>query len=231
MVDPDNIDDVIDDVPARLSASAFLASALVAALSAAIIYNTLFLQHGLRSSDGGMLSAGADKLTVEIGPSGTQSITVRVDPLVEAVQRELVQSGFYAGPIDGLSGRRTRLAIAAYQKANGLQPTGEASQDLVDQIRLTREILAASGATDSAGLPQRSDPIRRVQIGLSELGYLPGQVDGFLGEQTRDAIRQFEYGRRLPSYGVLQKLSRALRVSAGVLVDEPVPPSARKKGK
>jgi peptidoglycan hydrolase-like protein with peptidoglycan-binding domain len=141
---------------------------------------------------------------------------VRVDPIVEEVQRELVQTGFYAGPVDGLPGKRTKLAIASYQKANGLEANGVASQELIDHIRLTREILAASGATDTAGLPQRADPIRRVQTGLAELGYLPGTIDGFLGGQTRDAIRQFERDRGLPVTGdVTEALIAELAKTAG----------------
>jgi len=216
-VTADSIDGVVDDVPARFGVSAFLTSALVAALSAAILYNTLFLQDGIRNPGEATGSLGATRLTVEAPKDSTPAaIIVRVDPMVEAVQRELAQSGFYTGPVDGLDGRRTRTSIAAYQKANGLNPTGEASQDLIDHIRLTREIVAASGMTDEAGLPQRSDPIRRVQTALAELGYLPGTIDGFLGEQTRDAIRQFERDRGLPVTGdVTEALVAELAKTSG----------------
>jgi peptidoglycan hydrolase-like protein with peptidoglycan-binding domain len=216
-VNPESIDGVIHDVPARIGASAFLTSALVAALWGAIIYNVLFLQGSVRSSGEQATSLGATRLTVEApSDAAPAAIVVRVDPMVEAVQRELALSGFYTGPVDGLPGRRTKTSIAAYQKANGLAPTGEASQDLVDHIRLTREIVAASGMTDETGLPQRSDPIRRVQSVLSELGYLPGTIDGFLGEQTRDAIRQFERDRHLPVTGdVTEALMAELAKTSG----------------
>jgi len=211
------IDDGQDEVPARFSASAFLTSALVAALSGAILYNALFLQSGLRNSDGEDTgSLGATRLTIEAPKDAAPDIIVRVDPLVEAVQRELALSGFYTGPVDGLPGRRTKTSIAAYQQANALDPTGEASQDLIDHIRLTREIVAASGMTDETGLPQRSDPIRRVQTALAELGYLPGTIDGFLGEQTRVAIRQFERDRGLPITGdVTEALVAELAKTSG----------------
>jgi peptidoglycan hydrolase-like protein with peptidoglycan-binding domain len=216
-VNPESIDGVIHDVPARIGASAFLTSALVAALWGAIIYNVLFLQGSVRSSGEQATSLGATRLTVEApSDAAPAAIVVRVDPMVEAVQRELALSGFYTGPVDGLPGRRTKTSIAAYQKANGLAPTGEASQDLVDHIRLTREIVAASGMTDETGLPQSSDPIRRVQSVLSELGYLPGTIDGFLGEQTRDAIRQFERDRHLPVTGdVTEALMAELAKTSG----------------
>ncbi len=213
----DSVEGVIDDVPSRISASAFLTSALVAALWGAILYNVLYLQQGARGSGESAATFGATRLTVE-APSDAAStaIVVRVDPIVEAVQRELALSGFYTGPVDGLPGRRTKISIAAYQKANGLDATGEASEELVDQIRLTREIVAASGMTDEKGVPQSSDPIRRVQTVLAELGYLPGTIDGFLGEQTRDAIRQFERDRNLPITGnVSEALMAELAKTSG----------------
>jgi peptidoglycan hydrolase-like protein with peptidoglycan-binding domain len=213
----ESVEGVIDEVPARIGASAFLASALVAALWGAILYNVLFLQESGRNPGEVTNSLGATRLTVEApGDAAPASIVVRVDPTVEAVQRELALSGFYTGPVDGLPGRRTKTSIAAYQKANGLDPTGEASEELVDHIRLTREIVAASGMTDEKGVPQSSDPIRRVQMVLAELGYLPGNIDGFLGEQTRDAIRQFERDRHLPVTGdVTEALMAELAKTSG----------------
>ena len=40
-----------------------------------------------------------------------------------------------------------------------------------------------------------------VQTGLAELGYRPGTIDGFVGEATRRAIREFEMDRGLPLTG------------------------------
>ncbi|MFO0992423.1 MAG: peptidoglycan-binding domain-containing protein [Hyphomicrobiales bacterium] len=213
----ESVNGVIDDVPARIGASAFLTSALVAALWGAILYNVLYLQEGVPGSGDQTSSLGSTHLTVEApSDAAPAAIVVRVDPMVEAVQRELALSGFYTGPVDGLPGRRTKTAIVAYQNANALDPTGEANQELVDHIRLTREIVAASGMTDEKGVPQSSDPIRRVQMVLSELGYLPGTIDGFLGEQTRDAIRQFERDRHLPITGdVTEALMAELAKTSG----------------
>ena len=81
---------------------------------------------------------------------------------------------------------------------------------------MTREIVAAAGIVDEKGVPQSSDPIRRVQTVLAELGYLPGTIDGFLGEQTRVAIRQFERERGLPITGdVTEALMAELAKTSG----------------
>ena len=47
------------------------------------------------------------------------------DPLVEAVQRKLVERGYDPGTIDGLMGWRTRDAIRKFQRSAGLLDTGE----------------------------------------------------------------------------------------------------------
>jgi len=49
--------------------------------------------------------------------------------------------------------------------------------------------------------------IRFVQSRLAKLGFSPGPIDGVFGEQTREAIRQFEGTRKIPVTG---EISRAL---------------------
>jgi peptidoglycan hydrolase-like protein with peptidoglycan-binding domain len=54
---------------------------------------------------------------------------------IAALQRELTGKGFYDGPVDGISGTRTRAAISAYQQAAGLDVTGEPTATILDYIR------------------------------------------------------------------------------------------------
>ncbi len=46
-------------------------------------------------------------------------------PLIAQVQRKLARMGYDPGPIDGRLGPATRTAIAKFQKANNMPPTGE----------------------------------------------------------------------------------------------------------
>lgn len=49
-----------------------------------------------------------------------------------------------------------------------------------------------------AGDPSPSSPVVvEIQKGLARLGYEPGPIDGIVGSQTRNAIRQFERDHRL----------------------------------
>ena len=59
--------------------------------------------------------------------------------------------------------------------------------------------MARTETTGSIGPDEAT--VKQVQTGLSELGYLPGPIDGTLGETTRQAIREFEGDRRLPVSG------------------------------
>lgn len=202
-----------DDAP-RLGVSTIVVALTVAALSVAIVYNTLtqsappaaIAQNGISDSDP---ITGSTRVTVDAGSDDQAgTVTLRYDTTVESVQRELSASGLYSGQVDGVSGRRTKLAIIAYQRANGLDETGQASDDLIEHIRYTRQINEAVNMTDAgqvmprAAQPSRPvDTVTRVQVGLAELGYEPGAINGQLGQQTRNAILKFERDRGIAPSG------------------------------
>jgi peptidoglycan hydrolase-like protein with peptidoglycan-binding domain len=176
---------------------------LMVGFCAAIFYNTLFNQGGarLREAQG---FAGTTRVSVEAG-SGGGTVVLRVDPMIEALQKELALAGFYEGPVDGVYGQRTRAAIEAFQTSQGREPTGVATPELVDEVRYTRELLAASGLLEGAAAPEEVEALRRAQAGLAELGYLRGPADGILTEATRRAIAEFERDRGLPETGAVSE--------------------------
>lgn len=51
--------------------------------------------------------------------------------LVTEIQRGLARLGIYTGAIDGKTGARTSAAIAKYEEAAGLKPTGQATPELL----------------------------------------------------------------------------------------------------
>lgn len=202
-----------DDAP-RLGVSTIVVALTVAMLSVAIIYNTLtqsapsatVAQSGASDSDP---ITGSTRVTVDAdGDSRAGTVTLRYDATVESVQRELAASGLYSGQVDGVFGRRTKLAIIAYQRANGLDETGQATADLIEHIRYTRQINEAVNMTEMGSVIPRAaapakpvDTVTRVQVGLAELGYEPGAINGQLGQQTRNAILKFERDRGIAPSG------------------------------
>ena len=216
-------DDDEDEAPRvkRLPAAAMLATV---AMASAIVYNTLIDDWGrgtrkntLEAEDG--FTAGTTKMLVDGGE--TTVVTLRYDPTVEAVQKELLASGFYKGPVDGVFGKRTRKAISDYETTNGLPDTGRATPQLIEHIKFTREVAQASRFTGSTGdaAPEQPEPsadpieppaseasgedVLKVQKSLSELGYAPGPIDGVLSATTRRAIREFERDRGLAETGAV----------------------------
>ncbi|MBK1870015.1 peptidoglycan-binding domain-containing protein [Aestuariivirga sp. YIM B02566] len=203
-----------DDAP-RLGVSTIVVALTVAVLSVAIVYNTLTQSAPPATITQDEASepdpiTGSTRVTVDAGSDDQGgTVTLRYDATIESVQRELAASGLYSGQVDGVSGRRTKLAIIAYQRANGLDETGQASTDLIEHIRYTRQINEAVNMTDAGTTAPRAtapsvkpvDTVTRVQVGLAELGYEPGAINGQLGQQTRNAILKFERDRGIAPTG------------------------------
>jgi peptidoglycan hydrolase-like protein with peptidoglycan-binding domain len=58
------------------------------------------------------------------------------------VQRQLMSRGYYQGSVDGRSGRRTALALRAFQLQSGLPPTGRLDINTLQTLGLTDQNLA-----------------------------------------------------------------------------------------
>ena len=185
----------------RLRIVPLAAWSLTAVMSAAIAGNALFGQNAsarLAQSVGDTADMPSDLA------GGGRTIQLKFDPVVEAVQRELLSAGSYKGPVDGVNGRKTRQAIAAYQQAMGLDTDGLPSSDLAEHIRFTREVSEASlftGTVAAAPDAEQRAAIRRVQTGLADLAYSPGAINGELTRETRDAIIAFQRDHKLAETG------------------------------
>lgn len=152
------------------------------------------------------------------------------DYTVERIQSGLNALGYDAGPEDGLIGGRTRSAIAAYQRDQGLPVTGEPSQRLSGHIRSriaagaeeprrfgqfnrgAETAPARTAQADGQGLDR--DQTLTLQSRLRRLGYdvrLTGQIDS----ATTDAIRDYERSQNLlvtgrPSEQLLDHMERTV---------------------
>jgi peptidoglycan hydrolase-like protein with peptidoglycan-binding domain len=172
-----------------------------------IVGNALFGQPGgsrLYADASDELVSGSTRLEVEAPSGAGRTIQLKYDPMVEAVQRELAAAGYYKGVIDGVTGRKTRTAIEDYQRSVGIDVTGEPTPDLAEHIRYTREISDAALFTGSIEPDPDAEArarVRRVQTGLAELAYDPGDINGELTGSTATAIRAFQRDRQMPETG------------------------------
>ena len=185
------------------------------------------------------------EITVE-GSDLPQKAALQADPLIAAIQSELLNLGLYDGPADGIPGQTLREAIANWQRRNQLPITGAANAELLEKLAFERQIRAAQNfdippsasseetasvqiITAPSAAPQAGQitastneatgvDLRQIQIGLADLGYRPGAIDGQWREQIAQAIREFEKDRGLPVTG---KPSLGLMAELGDYVGQP----------
>lgn len=62
---------------------------------------------------------------------------------MKELQRRLRLLGFYDGPIDGLDGPQTQMAVGFYQSAHGLSQMGMSYGEILDHVRSTSDGLDA----------------------------------------------------------------------------------------
>ncbi|MFD0986757.1 peptidoglycan-binding domain-containing protein [Methyloligella solikamskensis] len=138
--------------------------------------------------------------------------------LVTAVQRELSVRGYDVGDGDGTMTPQTEDAIRQYELSHGLVETGTPSDELLRHIVLGESLgdmgmAPASGGQGGGDASPPGDMVKAVQQTLADLGYAPGPVDGMMGRNTADAIRQFQKDRKLAETGeisptLLQEMER-----------------------
>ncbi|WP_019499111.1 peptidoglycan-binding protein [Pseudanabaena sp. PCC 6802] len=98
---------------------------------------------------------------------------------VVRLQKLLTSRGFYSGPISGFIGNLTKEAILKAQKFYGLTEDGVPG----------KATFAALEADSEYNKSAKTEDIKHVQSLLAERGFYKGEIDGVLGEGTKEAIR------------------------------------------
>lgn len=191
-----------------------LAGVLVfCATSAAIAVNAMFLQPGSHPAPFGKRLAKASDAGARAKPRRIAARAPKISRNIPAPVKPKPKPA--AKPALDRAALRARLNTASITKAKAAKPSkdrgvGTPPDDAAPPAK------SAQPQTPAA-LPENAPAtIRLVQIGLAELGYNPGPVDGALGRQTEIAIREFEVHRDLPITGkVSQRLIDELRKVTG----------------
>lgn len=149
--------------------------------------------------------------------------------LVRDVQQSLAAIGYYEGKVDGIYGSGTRTAIMKFQSRSGIIPNGDVSYDLLNDLKSVQAVTGNQNASAKpAVVKQDKQPnasasldaqtITRVQAGLKEnFGIENISVDGVMGNQTRNAIRDFQEQFELEPTGELNEATMSKMKSVGVL--------------
>jgi peptidoglycan hydrolase-like protein with peptidoglycan-binding domain len=75
---------------------------------------------------------------------------------VRQVQEKLQSQGLYKGQVDGVDGRKTRQAIEAFQKKNGLQTNGALDSQTLSKLGISAT--TASGSSTAPGSSAAMQP-------------------------------------------------------------------------
>ena len=75
------------------------------------------------------------------------------DEIVREAHRVLRDSGYYAGPLDGIMGPEERRAIWNFQRARKLPPTGRLDRQTVAELGVAPAATAAQAESSPSALP------------------------------------------------------------------------------
>jgi peptidoglycan hydrolase-like protein with peptidoglycan-binding domain len=119
---------------------------------------------------------------------------------VRALRNRLRQLGFYTGPVDGVWGTSTQVALERFQRSRGLEVNGQLTPATANALGVE-----AAPPVHQAHLAQPLDPavVRDIQHRLGQLGFYNARADGVMGAGTKRAIEHFQESRGLAVSGDL----------------------------
>jgi N-acetylmuramoyl-L-alanine amidase len=118
------------------------------------------------------------------------------------VQARLVALGYpISGDERGTFGSQTASALKVFQIRRGLSPDG-----VIDELTW-RELVEAGWTFGGRTLylrrpPMRGDDVRDLQRRLNALGFDGGKEDGIFGDETHDAVEEFQRNNGIPADGI-----------------------------
>jgi peptidoglycan hydrolase-like protein with peptidoglycan-binding domain len=140
--------------------------------------------------------------------------------IVQDIQRELTQRGYYDGAVDGFYGPRTGLAMKEFTEAQGVKPAAEPTETLLAQIRVAPARSEITASIPPVSPVSSATRVLAVQRTLAKLGYGPVRLNALHDRDTRAAIERFERDRAMaPSGEVNERLVRELAAFTGAPIE------------
>ncbi len=115
-------------------------------------------------------------------------VAMQPNAQVKKVQTFLKLYGYGVGNPDGNLGNNTRIALGKFQEDNGLKVTRFVDYKTWGKLKFHEDIgLIKDGKID----------IATVQTALKAAGFDPGKVDGYAGNKTWEALKDFQKSKGL----------------------------------
>jgi peptidoglycan hydrolase-like protein with peptidoglycan-binding domain len=142
---------------------------------------------------------------------------------VAELQGFLNLQGHEAGPVDGIFGTLTGLAVRAFQRDHGLNADGVVGAQTRAEVGRIADGSGFASLTDPDGRilrpgEARGEDVRTLQEWLRVLGYDAGPFDGVYGTRTAQAVSAFQREAGLQADGKVGPSTRvALAEALGII--------------
>ena len=161
---------------------------------------TLFTLTGLNSTPP-VTHAATTEITV-VADYGSKDLSLGSKGAnVTKLQEDLAELGFYSYSIDGSFSSKTRDAVVAFQKAQGLKTDGSVGS-------LTKAALNKALASTDLSSGSQGSAVTQLQEDLSELGFYPNKIDGSFGPKTHEAVVDFQKEQGLKTDGLVGPITQ-----------------------
>lgn len=134
---------------------------------------------------------------------------------VKKLQEDLKQLNYFVGNPTGYFGPVTKDAVMRFQKAKGLIVDGIAGRSTLAELKKSLVKDAVGEKNSILRLGSRAAEVESLQKNLQRLGYFTGQLSGYYGPQTKDAVMRFQKANGLTVDGIagsntLKAINRAI---------------------
>lgn len=160
-------------------------------------------------------------------------------PRIAEVRYTLIRLGLLAGTVPDSSTAQwadgddefdtaLQIAIRAFQQQRGVLADGVISDHTLRLLREATYSLGARVLSYDPVVPMQGDDVSQLQLHLQDLGFYPGHVDGNFGQQTYEAVRNYQRDYGLTVDGIcgpdtlkaLSYLGRRIRGGNRVAIQE-----------
>ncbi|MBR6187322.1 MAG: peptidoglycan-binding protein [Clostridia bacterium] len=143
---------------------------------------------------------------------------------VKELQRQLRQTYFYAGKIDGIYGAEVLKAVKAFQAAAGINVDGVAGKRTQDLLyNRTARIFTGGHPVRDLYSGMRGWDVYIIQSKLLNLNYaLPFVTYGYFDSATVDAVKQFQRDNGLKATGIVDSTLRRYLWPTYIFIEEEI---------